>query len=458
MRDITLPLGASLAGTVRNTDGVGIGAVRVTASAFDPVDHGGPVTVDTTQTAADGSYAFEGLPPAEYSLRFSSLDEYMSTTLDSGLALASGDALERVDVTMYRFTSLSGHLECPGCGDPQVTPLLSVELERATGAGSEPGWERVESTTVVPTESADRGFYRFTGLLPGSYRIRVTGEGGAIPRPDVSQVVEVTDGESETLDLSLEFASFDRDFSGDGNPDVLVRTAEGRLLMYAGDGASGWSNAGVTIGSGWSVMDHVFRVGDFSGDRNPDVMARDEAGQLHLYRGDGAGGWIGWGVVGSDWGRMTAIIGPGDFSGDGQVDVLARDAAGDLWLYPGDGAGGFGATTKVGEGWNVFDEVFAVGDFGGGAGANVMGRDRAGRLIVYPASGVGGWGDPSVVGSGWDVFDAVFGSGDFDGDGADDVMGRGRDGRLWLYPGDGRTGWGTPAVVGTGWSSLLFVS
>ena len=458
VRDITLPLGASLAGTARNSDGAGIGAVRVTASAFDPVDHGGPVTVGTTQTAADGTYAFEGLPPAEYSLRFSASNEYRSTVLDSGLALASGDALERVDVRMYRFTSLSGHLECAGCGDPEVTPLLSVGLERATGTGSELDWEAVDSTTVVPTDSVDRGYYRFSGLLPGSYRIRVTGDGGAIPGPRLSQVVEITDGENATLDLGLAFPSFDRDFSGEGNPDVLVRTTGGELRMYAGDGAAGWSNVGVTIGSGWSVMDRVFRVGDFSGDGNPDVMATDGAGQLHLYRGDGSGRWIGQGVVGSDWGRMTAIIGPGYFSGDGHVDVLARDAAGDLWLYPGDGASGFGAITKVGEGWNGFDQVFAVGDFGGGAGANVMGRDGAGRLIVFPASGDGGWGDPSVVGSGWDVFDAVFGSGDFDGDGADDVMGRGRDGRLWLYPGDGRSGWETPAVVGTGWSSLLFVS
>ena len=63
VRDITLPLGASLSGTVRNTDGVGIADVRVTASAYDPIDHGGPVTVNTAQTTADGTYAFEGLPP-----------------------------------------------------------------------------------------------------------------------------------------------------------------------------------------------------------------------------------------------------------------------------------------------------------------------------------------------------------------------------------------------------------
>ena len=48
---------------------------------------------------------------------------------------------------------------------------------------------------------------------------------------------------------------------------------------------------------------------------------------------------------------------------------MARDGAGDLWLYAGDGKGGWGAVSKVGSGWNMFDQVFAAGDFGGYGGA-----------------------------------------------------------------------------------------
>lgn len=253
------------------------------------------------------------------------------------------------------------------------------------------------------------------------------------------------------------FPRFDRDFSGDELPDVLVRTSAGAMLMYTGDGASGWKGAS-TIGSGWTAMNHVFAGGDFSGDGHEDVMARDGAGRLHLYRGDGKGGWLGWGVVGIGWGHMTAIFSPGDFSGDGKADVMARDGAGDLWLYTGDGKGGWGALSKVGSGWNMFDQVFAAGDFGGYGGANVMGRTSSGDLWVYPSSGSGGWTVPARVGTGWGVFDAVFGSGDFDGDGFDDVMGRDRSGRLWLYPGRGGYEWGSPAVVGIGWGHLGFVS
>lgn len=455
-RDITLPLGASLDGTVRNTDGAPLEAVRVTVSAFDPAG-AGLVAVDTLLTGAGGTYAFDRLPPAEYSLRFSTQHDYQAATLDSGLVLVSGEVRTGVDVTMYRFTTLGGTVGCSRCGDPDVTPFLTVELERDVGTGAEPVWDGFGTTPVSPTTSIDQGSYTFSGLVPGSYRIRVIGGQGWAPRPNASPAVTIEDGDHALVDVSIEFLQFERDFSGDGHPDVLARTGEGILRMYSGDGASGWRGVSA-IGTGWASMNLVFAAGDFSGDGHPDVMARDGGGRLHLYRGDGGGGWLGSGVVGTGWGVMTSILGPGDFSGDGHADILARDGAGVLWLYPGDGSGGFGIPSSIGTGWNVFDQVFAVGDVGGHGGANVMGRNRAGDLFVYPASGSGGWAPPALVGTGWGVFDAVFGSGDFDGDGNDDVMGRDGSGRLWLYPGDGASGWKAPAVVGTGWSTLSFVS
>jgi hypothetical protein len=455
-RDMTLPLGASVSGTVSNAAGAPIGNVQVTASALDPGSYYGMVAVDTVQTAADGTYAFEGLPPAASAIEFWSESDYGQARID--LDLRSGDVHTGLDVTMYRYTSLSGTIECPGCGDPHaVAQYLLAHLERNVGTRSEPAWIDAGTDFVTSSNSADRAVYSFDGLMPGSYRVRITGDWGVNPKWNASPAVQVDDGDNITLDLTIEFLEFDRDFSGDGRPDVVVRTGGGALLMYTGDGASGWTGAS-TIGSGWSAMNHVFAAGDFSGDGHEDVMARDAGGRLHLYRGDGEGGWLGWGPVGTGWEHMTAIFSPGDFSGDGNVDVLARDGAGNLWLYPGDGRGGWGAVSQVGSGWNIFDQVFAVGNYGGYGEANVMGRTGAGDLWVYPSSGSGGWTFPARVGTGWGVFDAVFGSGDFNGDGTDDVMGRDRAGRLWLYPGAGHNDWGAPAVVGTGWGHLSFVS
>lgn len=452
VRDITLPLGGSVSGILRNSSGTPLGNVPIQASALDPGGYYGYVGVSQTRTSADGAYAFDSLPPAFTSITFAPESEYMATS--RYLSLEAGQVEAGFDATVYRFTMLSGSILCEGC-DEYEAGLLGVRLERNVGSRSEPVWTDAGFSGVSVNGTSI--FYEFRNLVPGMYRASVTGGTGATPRSNVSPVVTMLDGDVTTLDLVAELVGFDRDFSGDRLPDVIVRNTGGAMVMYSGNGASGW-NGVATIGSGWSGMDHVFAAGDFSGDGHADVMARDPSGRLYLYRGDGKGGWLGWAVVGSGWGRMTAILSPGDFSGDGNVDVLARDTAGDLWLYTGDGKGGWGTVAKVGSGWNTFDQIFAVGGFGGYGEANVMGRTSNGDLFVYPASGGGGWASPAKVGTGWGIFDAVFGAGDFDGDGNDDVMGRDTAGRLWLYPGGGTSGWGVPAVVGTGWKGLSFVS
>ncbi|WP_084033605.1 IPT/TIG domain-containing protein [Arthrobacter sp. 35/47] len=91
---------------------------------------------------------------------------------------------------------------------------------------------------------------------------------------------------------------------------------------------------------------------DFNGDGTVDVLARDSAGRLWLYPGNGAAGWLAKKQVGSGWQSMTAILGPGDFDGDANADVLARDSAGRLWLYPGNGSAGWLTKALVGSSWN----------------------------------------------------------------------------------------------------------
>lgn len=462
VRDVRLPAAASLGGTVRNAANVPIPDVIVVASVFDDAGFGAAAEVARTRTAGDGTYSFSRLPPGGYRVAF--MDEaetspYVGTTRSDGLRLVAGDRRTGYDATLYRPTMLSGIIRCDGCSDYDVARSLGVRLERNVGTRAQPVW--VDAGFTGTWANGEGAYYEFRnsdgGLFPGIYRASVEGDWGWRPRPNASPAVTIEDGAQVVLDLDIEFLKFDRDFSGDEAPDVLVRTAGGAMLMYTGNGASGWTGAS-TIGSGWTIMNHVFAAGDFSGDGHEDVMARDWAGNLHLYRGDGKGGWLGQGLVGTGWGRMTAIFSPGDFSGDGHVDVLARDGAGDLWMYPGNGKGGWGVPSKVGSGWNMFDRIFAAGGFGGYGGANVMGRTPSGDLYAYPASGSGGWATPALVGTGWTIFDAVFGSGDFDGDGNDDVMGRDRAGNLWLYPGRGGFGWGNPSVVGTGWGHLSFVS
>ena len=207
------------------------------------------------------------------------------------------------------------------------------------------------------------------------------------------------------------------DWSGDGRPDLLARKSDGGLLMYRGNARGGFATGtGETIGSGWGGFTALLAPGDFSGDGKHDLLARQSDGSLLLYRGNGDSGFIGGGghdrlrlgrlhraarprglerrrqgrrarprvrrqaaavprqrraAAGSPAGpsrsapagaasrRSTA---GGDFSGDGNADILARTSDGALLLYRGNGAGGFIAPyPKVGSGWQSLSFLTLVG-------------------------------------------------------------------------------------------------
>jgi hypothetical protein len=255
----------------------------------------------------------------------------------------------------------------------------------------------------------------------------------------------------------------DRDFSGDGIPDVLAITGDGDLVLYRGT-ADGPLRAGVRIGPGWNAFDRVFAAGDFSGDGHPDLLARDADGGLHLYRSNGAGGWLGATRVGSGWQDFTAILSPGDFDGDGAVDVIGRDATDRLRLYPGNGSGGWRTPVLYGYGWGAFKHLAAAGDLGFDGRADLVavssepdptspygcggGPDD---LRLYSGNGRGGFLAPTAIGSGWCPFNAVIGG----GDGA--LVARDDAGNLWRYARSSTTGWAPAVIIGSGWAGLRLV-
>ena len=210
------------------------------------------------------------------------------------------------------------------------------------------------------------------------------------------------------------------DFSGDGRVDVLATNADGKMFLYRGNGKGGWLSPYPQIGSGWGNFTNIIGPGDFSGDGKVDVLATTADGKLLLYRGNGKGGWSTPYVdLGGGWGSFTAVLGPGDFNGDGRVDVLARDTDGRLWLYRGNGNGGFSwPRVQVGSGWGGFTALVTPGDFSGDGKVDVLARDADGKLWLYRGTGTGGWSSGRVdVGSGWNGLDPILGPGDFNGDG-----------------------------------------
>jgi serine protease len=142
------------------------------------------------------------------------------------------------------------------------------------------------------------------------------------------------------------------DMNGDGKSDLLGRDAGGTLWLYPGNGRGGWLTR-IQAGNGWNVMTAMAGPGDMNGDRKPDLLARDTAGTLWLYPGNGRGGWLTRSQAGNGWNYMRTIVGRGDFNGDLRNDVLAADTvSGGLWLYRGNGAGGWLGRVQAGSGWN----------------------------------------------------------------------------------------------------------
>ena len=149
------------------------------------------------------------------------------------------------------------------------------------------------------------------------------------------------------------------DFSGDGNADLIGRNTAGRLLLYRGDGSGGFYSGNTEIGHGWAGFTSIVAPGDFSGDGRPDLIARTSDGRLYLYRGNGSGGFnSGSTQIGSGWNIFDLIIAPGDFSGDGRNDLIGRKPDGTLWLYRGNGSGGFTSPyPQIGHGWAGFAAI-----------------------------------------------------------------------------------------------------
>jgi FG-GAP-like repeat len=201
------------------------------------------------------------------------------------------------------------------------------------------------------------------------------------------------------------------DLNGDGTLDVLAReTSTGALWLYPGDGSGGW-RPWTRIGSGWNVMSTIVGPGDFTGDQRADVLAVEGAtGTLWLYPGNGVGGFLPRVRAGDGWYVMSTAFSTGDFDGDGNADLLAREiATGYLWLYRGNGAGGWLPRVRVGDGWNVMSALIGAGDFTGDRAADVLAREGStGYLWLYPGNGTGGWLSRVRIDSGWTALDPIF--------------------------------------------------
>ena len=199
------------------------------------------------------------------------------------------------------------------------------------------------------------------------------------------------------------------DLTGDGANDTLMTNAVGELYRY-----SPQRGAAVTpqspkakIGTGWTAFDGLTYSGDFTADGLPDLVARQKAtGDLYLFAGTKAGGFIRTGRIGTSWKSLT-IVGAGDLNKDKHADLVARTANGDLYRYYGSGKGTIGSGTKIGSGWGGMADFVGIGDLSGDGKDDILGRATTGDLYRYNGNGIGGIGSGTKIGTGWKSFTSV---------------------------------------------------
>lgn len=257
------------------------------------------------------------------------------------------------------------------------------------------------------------------------------------------------------------------DFTGDGVPDILARSASsGTLNVYPHAGRySGTSTYGkpVLINAGWAGMRWIGAV-DLNGDGFSDVVGIDWHGTMrvavHSGTFDGTRTLVN-GLVTINFGwQINDLVFPYDVNGDGFDDILARrQGTGDTYVYYNTGGINGTATLRAPE------LLISGGQQDLYQGMADVTMDGSPDLVFVQHNGVMGahsFVDGTyTLGFGWQGIDGVVLT-EANLDGLPDVLGRrGRDGALLSYthtgqwtPAPDRTAYDTlnaPAVVGYNW-------
>jgi hypothetical protein len=124
------------------------------------------------------------------------------------------------------------------------------------------------------------------------------------------------------------------DMTGDGRPDLMGQPVGGAMRIFPGNGATGF-HGGYVAHSAISAISQL-GVGFYNGDGSPDSVLRRSDGTLVLYPGNGPGGLTGGTRIGSAGRNYDWVVSVGDITGDRRPDLVARAAVTHrMWLLPG---------------------------------------------------------------------------------------------------------------------------
>jgi hypothetical protein len=201
------------------------------------------------------------------------------------------------------------------------------------------------------------------------------------------------------------------DWNSDGILDIVARWTSGAVTMYAGIGNNDYRTP-VTIGSGWQSYD-INAVKLRNTDKYPGLVARNvSTGGLYYYPNTTGGAMTSPRIqIGaSGWIPMTEISAI-DWDRNGNMDLIVRNSAGELKLYRTNGAGVIlnEARLTVGSGWNAMTHIAVQYNFAGAGTVGIIARNKTGALYYYAISN-SKIQPAKTIGSGWTGYNIAAGT------------------------------------------------
>jgi hypothetical protein len=310
-----------------------------------------------------------------------------------------------------------------------------------------PGADLDSATPLQVATVTATGEFQFGAVPAGPYQFVVRYEGSVVDHR------ELTAGRLPTRVVNVRLGAIDQqsrdaDLSGDGLPDLVARDPAGVVWVYTGDGRSGL-NGRYAIASGWGSMTALVRPGDWDKDGFADLIARDAAGTMWVYPGDGEGGLLARQQLTTGWGHYLSITAVSGYQFEENACLFTLDPdRHNIWVFCRDGLGNFNGERRPE--W-VYGEVYSYQTVSTVAGAgDFVGLGRPGFFYKtsWPAP-TGGWEymayakigpywyHPLLYGSPWIDYVSMTGAGDLDGNLRDDLVALDPWGQLWLVRSSG---------------------
>ncbi len=237
------------------------------------------------------------------------------------------------------------------------------------------------------------------------------------------------------------------DLDGDRQPEVLVGAEDGRLYAWHANGTAlaGWPiSVGVDLDTSYRLL-ATPAVGDLDGDGQPEVVVPLADGRLYAFNADGSprSGWpVSIGELYDAYASQVLNSSPriDDLDGNGSPEVIVGSTNGNVYVFGADGSSRWAFTTD--------DMVLAtptVADFNPTRpGHEVAIGSGDGYVYLLAADGTRLWRRST----GWTVRSSPLAA-DVDGDGDLEVLVGSDDNKLWIWHHDGSrlTGW--PQATGS---------